>query len=922
MAKASPIIRSFNGGEWSALMEGRTDIDRYPSSVRKMEGYVAAPQGPAIPRSGTAFMGKVYDETKKTVLIPFVFSETDFLQLEFSPGRLRFFTEFGLLTRQPEFCTMVARSPIVVELDPAWGGVVGEEVVISLLPEASNLNGTTARITAISGNQYTLDATYLPIPDPASMQVARVYHVDSPYTEDQLEEICDLQRFDTFWLLHPTVKPYKLKRLDTYDWRFEAIVFTDGPYLPQVDTTTKLTLSATGKATPNMTSNTTPSGVCSGSSNDAGSDYYLAFDNPALPSYWRSNTNQSGIIQYRSTGAPFVADGYSIALGDYNANTSYTSKDHAPSNFTFEGSNDGTNWTILDTQKDYVLYDGMKSVFFPLDNAVAYEYYRLNVTACTRNGTVNPTIRSLIIRSTTSVNVTITASSTTDINGGLGFLTTDEGRLIRIQGSDAVWRSLRITSRTSATEVQAVLLDEPFPDLAPSSKWRLGVWSDTTGYPNAGVFGPEDRLWLGGSTKYPDALAASMPEFYDRFAPTTPDGEVLDTSGIFVQLNTPKLSRIRWLAVGKDGILAGTGLTEAQVLPLEGSGKNVTANSIRVKTPTQRGSANVRAVSVDGQTLFVQRSARTLREFAYSYEADSFKAPSMSQLASHLGITKFKKLAYAAEPYSIVWVLREDGRIVGLTYNRDENVVGWHQHPLPDLGSSEAFVESISVLPGTERQQDVLWMIVRRTVNGQTRRFVEKLTPFWDFGMDLSDAHYVDCALRYSGAPATRLYNLTHVEGRVLYGLADGAPIGPITVADGSVLLPFAASNVILGFGFDSLVTTARLENGAADGTAIGKVKRMHNVTVLVWDSFGGDIGVKNHDTGVIEYEPMEYYYKDYSIEVNDGVVLQTGFTKPIPLAAGYEVDGCLYIRRRKETPLPCNVLALLPQLVTQDNPK
>jgi len=928
MAKASPAIRSFNAGEFSDLMGGRPDLDRYPSSAEVMYNYIAAPQGPAVGRSGTMLVTDAARHDEYSRMVPFVFSSEEVRVLEFASDRIRFFSEQGGLQTYAAVGDMNVTSlpgfPIVFT-SATLGANIGDDVVLSGMSATLGLNGVPLRVTNKVSTTYTLEASWPLTYAIENGDVSRVYHVACAYSEAQREALRPLQSINVVYLF-TYGKPRKLSRFGDYDWRLEDYNFQDGPYMPINETATKLTPSARGDGIATMTSNVAGPDTAAASSErpaitgTVGSpvnflqrnityslptgNAYKAFDGDE-ETYWASNEQQKGILEV-TPAVPFAADGYTIHLARDNQDTTYASKDYAPSKFAFEGWN-GSAWIELDRQDEYVLYDGSKSAFIQIPNTTSYSKYRLRVLACYRNGLIEPRVARLTIRKA-GATFNLTADAVTGINNDQGFLATDVGRLIRIRGSDGAWRSVKITVVVSTTVVTVELLGEPLVSVAAMREWRLGYWSNTTGWPHCAEFF-DDRIWCGGSTAFPDLIVSSVTGGYEVFSQTDSQNVVLDDSAMVFRLNSRKLSSVRWISGDDKGLLIGTGSEEYS---LKGKGGDaLTARNPDAKRATQRGSDFVEPVRIDSQLLYVQRGGRAVREFAFVYEADNYKSPSMSQLASHIGALPFKEMAYAQEPYSIVWMRRFDGSLVGLTYNRDEGVVGWHGHNL-----SGGVVESIAVVPQADGLQDALWASVRRTINGQTRRFIERLTRFWDFNMEVEDAHFVDCALRYEGPETTVIAGLHHLEGEDVYGLADVKPVGPLRVVGGSVELPFAASSVLLGLGFDAYVVIPRIEAGGADGTAQGKTKRIHSIATHVWRSYGGEIGVWNHEKGDFVLEPLIYETRTEFIE---DVALYTGTLKPITAAPGYDLDGKVKFMRPKETPLPLNVAAIMPQLHTQD---
>jgi hypothetical protein len=205
---------------------------------------------------------------------------------------------------------------------------------------------------------------------------------------------------------------------------------------------------------------------------------------------------------------------------------------------------------------------------------------------------------------------------------------------------------------------------------------------------------------------------------------------------------------------------------------------------------------------------------------------------------------------------------------------------------------------------------------VRRRVNGQDRKYIERLTRFWDFDSVQNDAVFVDSSLRYSGAAAEVIFGLQHLEGETVYGLADGKPIGPLLVSGGAVTLVEAAENVVLGLGYEALGELQPLESGASDGTAQGKPKRAGPVMLSVWDSRGGELGVYSEELGDFEFTPLEY---PDDMSVLDDRSLYTGLLGPVDLHATHERDARLAFRKTPGDTLPFNMVAIMPRVLTHD---
>lgn len=503
-----------------------------------------------------------------------------------------------------------------------------------------------------------------------------------------------------------------------------------------------------------------------------------------------------------------------------------------------------------------------------------------------------------ITPSGTTGSVTLTASAAL-------FASTDVDRLVRVKHS-STWGYAKITAYTSTTQVTATVIN-PFAATTASTDWRLGLWSDTTGYPAACIFF-EDRLCFAGGDYSPQRVDMSVVGDYENFAPSATDGLVADDNAVAVTLNANDVNAIRWMVDDEKGLLIGTTSGEWILRP-SSLQEAITPTNIAAKRSTAYGSDNLQAIRAGKSALYVQRAGRKVRELAYVYEVDGFRSPDMTILAEHIlagGVTQF---TYQQEPSSIVWFVRSDGQLIGLTYERDQDVVGWHRHLLGgSFGSGGAVVESVAVTPTPDETADELWIVVKRTIDGNTVRYVEYMTPKFD-GSDTDDAFFVDCGLTYDSTPTTSISGLDHLEGEALQVLADGATHPDVTVSSGGVTLSRSASVVHLGLKYTSNLQTLRIEAGAADGTAQGKTKRIHRVGVRLYKTLGLQFGPSD---SMLDTLP----FRTSADPMGDPPALFTG-DKSVVWNGGYEREGYMYFRQ--DQPLPFTLLGIFPQLVTQD---
>jgi hypothetical protein len=219
-----------------------------------------------------------------------------------------------------------------------------------------------------------------------------------------------------------------------------------------------------------------------------------------------------------------------------------------------------------------------------------------------------------------------------------------------------------------------------------------------------------------------------------------------------------QVNRIRYLKSVRTLIVGTTG--GEFTVSADGTNAAVTPTNVTIQKQSSYGTADVDAVTAGNATLFLQKAKRKIRELSYNFDSDGYVAPDLTILNDIVTKSGINEMAYQQEPDSILWCVRDDGVFAGLTYQRSENVVAWHQHKLGgnfgtgDSATGYGVVESVASISGT-LTEDQLWVIVKRTINGATKRYVECFADF-DFDETTStDFRFLDSHLTYSGGSTT-----------------------------------------------------------------------------------------------------------------------------------------------------------------------
>lgn len=641
-----------------------------------------------------------------------------------------------------------------------------------------------------------------------------------PYADADLFQLDFDQTNDVLDITHKSYQPRRVKRQSDTSWTIEAVNFRFGPFLPVNDTSTTLTPNGTGNPIPKMTSNTAPSGTAAADATVAGAPWQ-AFDRDA-GTLWNSGSGAQGWLSYTFPSARIIV-GYSVQTTTALV-TGLPITDRAPKSWTFEGSNDGTNWTVLDSQYGQSNWSAGERRYFRFTNTTSYTGYRINIS--TNNGGQYIVIGELAFTEdiSTAPTITITASSTAGINNGAGFTTSDVGRIIALLGGNAVYSAFVVTTIMSPTAVQAKLDDAPLPIAQGTLQWRLGAWGNTPGWP-AHVATFEQRKVYARSNAQPSAIWATKTGGYGSFLDFSVSVPVKDDDAISFTLTD--VNEIQWIAEGPDLLIGTAGA--ARTMGRDSPNLPFSANNFRQSLASTHASQAIRPAKVGNSTIFVSSFGKALREFVQGETGVGYATPDISVLSDHLFASGIVEVTYAQEPDSVIWLPNGRGDLIGLTYEKDQSIAGMHRH----LMGGEGFVESCATMPGQGRNE--VWLIVRRTIGGVSRRYVERMAAAFEAATATPEkAWYLDCALQYRGPPATSITGLGHLEGRRVGILADGAREADQIVTGGAISLASGrpATTITVGLPYISRAHLLPSPASAGDGSGLGRRKKIVSAKV------------------------------------------------------------------------------------------
>lgn len=379
---------------------------------------------------------------------------------------------------------------------------------------------------------------------------------------------------------------------------------------------------------------------------------------------------------------------------------------------------------------------------------------------------------------------------------------------------------VRVTDYVSSTSALAEVLST-LGKLEATFDWREGQWSTARGFPSS-VAIHDGRLCWGERER----VYLSVSDAFESFDQTV-EG---DAGPIIRTVGAGSTDAIYWLkSLGR--LFAGGPTVENQIRS-SSFDEPLTPTAFTVKRVSSRGSSSTDPADVDSSVVFVQRDSRRVYEIAYSPETQDYSSRPLTRLNPEICDAGVVRIAVQRQPDTRLWFVLEDGTVAILTYERSESVIGWSTF------ETDGDVEDVCILPGAD--EDDVFLIVKRTINGSTKRYVEQLAKESECVGGTTNM-IMDCSLTYSGSSTATITGLSHLEAEQVIVWGNGAALADQsslkTVASGSITLSAATTHAIVGLPYNGRSKSMKLAFAAGLGSPLNQLKRVDHLGVLLKDT-------------------------------------------------------------------------------------
>lgn len=690
---ATVTQRSFSGGEISPSLYARTDFSKYSTSLRTCRNFIVQKHGGAANRPGTMFVGEVSDSSKAVRLIPFIFNSDQAYVLEFGQNYIRFIRDGNYIQEAAKNISNITMGGNTTLTVVAHGYSAGQEIYVSGIVGTVELNNRNFKVGIISVNVIQLfemdgitsvnSGTYSAYVSGGTTE--RVYQVTTTYQEADLPYLQYAQSADVITIVNNNYAPSEITRISDTSWTFFPISFKS-----DVGFATNLTTPLVGVNT-----------------------RYREWKVTAIRKE-----------DYRESNSAINVDPYNI--------TSITKAN--PARVTIASG--PVLLPLYEGDEVYLTVNGMTELNgrrFYITNVSGLAFDLIGIDSTNYGTFTSGVFRQAFVRQQAD---TISSSATRTITWAYAYTVTDaeEFNVYRRDDLSGAFGLVGVVKGNSFVDVGLT------PDFSKTPPSERNPFVNANDYPGV-VNYFQQRLVLANTINDTEKIFTSKIGDFKNFGVSSPiqndDSITFKIAGR--QVNAVKhiidLNKLVVFTAGGEYVVNGD---QANI---------VTPTDINVRAQTYNGASYLQPIIINNSALYVQARGSIVRDLAFSFESDGFTGNDLTVLAFHLFEGQLlTDWAFQQQPHSVVWVVRDDGTLLGLTLLKDQQIVAWHRHDFED-----GFVENVCVIP--EGDEDSLYVTVRRTINGRSTRYVERLSTR---RVDLiEDSTFLDSYLTYDGRNTT-----------------------------------------------------------------------------------------------------------------------------------------------------------------------
>lgn len=792
MAKVNASQLSFNRGEISKLALARVDVEKTRLSAECQVNWLPSVLGPMMLRPGSKYLGSTRSDAKSKI-IPFVFSNDDTALVEVTASHVRVWVDDALLT-VASVSTAITSGDFSSSSGWTLSAAPGGAAAISggLLALSSAGGGGTSyaeqTVTVASGDRNVVHRLRIVVQHgPVTLQIGSSSGGEQYWPKSSLGSgthsiaftpTADFYlRFSSGSATVKTVDSVTVESAGTFDlpgpWGVDDLAFLRWAQSADI--------------------------------------IYVACDGFQPRQIERRDNNSWSVVLFEPVGGPFTAPpewAKNISMGATisSPTTAHIAVVSASENFFDATKHVGAlfriNVTTNQNRLETLAGVNATSRPFRITGVTSTDRFFSFIIAGTWAGTITlqrsvdgPDSGFVGTSTTYTTNGTYTLDDSADytnIDAWYRFTFLDSGYTsgeadigIVVSGSDPDSSKgfLRVREIINAAQANADWFD--VPSSSSSKDWQISEWNDGDGWPSTITFF-DGRLWLAGD----DRLWGSVSDDFTNF-----NDETLGDSGpIARSINSGPIAITNFL-LPLTRLIVGCEASEVSVRS-SAFDEPLTPINFTLKDCSTIGSANMPALKLDTRGVFVEKSNRRVYELRYDTYSQDYVARDLTHMNPDIGGGQgFVTTAVSRQPETVMHFPRGDGQVACLVQSIGDEVDCWWR--IMTLG----VVEDVAVLPGN--LEDSVYYVVKRTINGSTKRFLEKFAMRSQCqGGSLS--RNLDCHTVVSQASSTTITGLSYLEGETVGVWANGKDLGSYTVSSGSITVSEAVTTAIVGLGYVS----------------------------------------------------------------------------------------------------------------------